>query len=630
MLKLSNFFQPLNLINLMYFLFAIIFFDILGTLIKSFFIKKDEVDSETRLVNWLMGLGFFIFIWFILGFLIVPTQINLLISMVVLLILSLPYYLKNKKYSPFIKLFKPLILPILLIVPFLPSTFVRASLPPYVWDEMAYHFISPYVALHSISQYWQFNGDFYGNLPRLMDTLYILSFSLTRTYSVVRLIQFSILVTSLFSAFLLIKKLLGRIPSLLFILIFLSLPLNIPYNATIGYVDFPAFSFLLLGLVFGITSLFSNTHDYIILSLLFWAMSIGTKYTTLIPFGAFAVSFTVIYWIKNRSFANLFDKKTFLRIVLGLVIFGGYWYIKNLIVYGNPIFPFLFPCWGKFASDCAVGSSFFGTWTQPVVLHNLYPIIKTLLSRNILLHIALVLSMLVVTFFGNKKSRLILLMLTLSFGTEILVLKYFSGFDGRYQQYLVFTLILIIVLFAAARFNHFIARFGQMVVILALAGSCIFFYFQNVVYLDSFRFMEPYKIDYAVGRVSIYDWVKNIFGDDSAPIIWCDNPPGGQVALARFDPELIWDNYAGLTRVYMANCSYLNPPLEGVAINQVLKLAIEQKMQFWITSKSKCGPDVQINQTSGKLYLKELNNLIICNSVEVQPDLYYFDYKKLE
>lgn len=632
--KLSDFFQPLNFINLFYFVSSLIFFDVLGTFVKSFFIRDTRVDAETRLINWLMGLGFFIFVWFNIGFFAPPTQLNLLISIVILFCISVPYYLKNKKYVSLFRLAKSLTLPIILILPFLLAIFVKASLPPYMWDEMAYHFISPYESIHSISQFWQFGGGLYLNLPRLIDTLYILTFSLTRTYSVVRLIQFSILVTSIFGAFLAIKKLLGNRSGVLFVLLFLSLPLVIPSLATIGYVDIVALSFLLLGLIFGITFLFSNSQDDLILTLTFWAMSIGTKYTTLVAFGAFVISFSIVYWIKNKTFTTLFSKKTFLKIVLSLVIFGGYWYIKNFVLYGNPIYPFLLPCWGSFAQECGTGTSFFGAWTRPVNFYTFYSMIATLLPQNGIIRFALILSPFFIALFGDRKIKTILLMLVISFGIETIFLSYFSGFEERYQQYLVITLILVVVLFVSAKFKLFIARLVQLLILIALIVSSVFFYIQNVSYLNSTKYLGLSEINYALGKESINDWIKSILPDVSAATLWCDNPPNGPIALANFDPDMIWYSYSGLNRVYLVGCYYNNPDLKPNEWKDFVNIAKQRKLKFWSISINRCQKEKVVTSNIEKedqiTQMRQLNNEIICKSREVVPNLYYFDFEGLK
>lgn len=634
MLKLSDFFQPLNLVTLSYFLGSIVFFDVLGMFVKRFFIKDTKIDAKTRLLDWLLGLGLFVFIWFLLGFFVPPSQHNILISVVLLFLVSFPRYLIEKRYLSLFSFVKPLILPIILLIPFLPPTFVKASLPPYAWDEMAYHFISPYEALHI--GVWQFTGGVYQNVPRIMDTLYVLSFSLLHTYSVVRLIQFSILITSIFSAYLFIKKSLGNISAILFILIIFSLPLGIPELATIGYVDIAALSFLLIGLVLAICFLFFNKKDYLVVSLIFWAMSVGTKYTTLTAFAAFIVSFLIVYWFKNKSFRRLLDKKVFLKIVLGMVIFGGYWYIKNIVIYGNPVYPFFFPCWGRYAQDCIQGSFFFGTWTTPINFNTFYFVIKTLLPQNIILYVALALSPFLLLLYSDKKSRILLLLFSLSFGIELLIMKYFSGFDGRYQQYLMITLILVITLFFSIKPKLLIIKMVQLVLLFVLIMSCVFFYLKNARDLNSLRYVNWQEINYSLGKENIYDWIKFKLPDVAEATIYCDNPSGGPLNLVIFDPDMIWFTYNGLNRVYLLGCYTYNPP--GISLSDwgnFVAVAKEKKLQFWTISNNSCvaddkvTPGMEKTKSDSKFFWRQVNNSIVCNSIPVVKDLYYFDYKKL-
>lgn len=644
MSKLSDFFQPLNFINLVYFVAALVFFDVFGCLVKSLFIKNEKVGSETRLVDWLIGLGSFVFLWFLLGFFVTPNQTFLLVSIVALFLISLPRYLKEKTYLSYFTNAKQSILPIILLIPFLPSTFVKASLPPYYADEMAYHFISPYSMLHQMKLFWTFTGGVYMNVPRLMDTFYILGFTVTHTYSVIRLIQFSILGTALVFAFLLIKKILGSFSAILYIFIFLSMPLALPFMATIGYVDVPAYSFLLLGVVLAITFLFSNKNEYLILSAIFWGMSIGTKYTTLIPFAVFVPSLLLVYLIKYKSLLKLFNKGLIIKIFLGLIVFGGYWYIKNLVVYGNPIYPFFFHCWGNFVNECGNGSSFFGTWTNPVNFHTLYPIIiKQLLPQNLWLHLILVVSPLLVFIFGNRKNRLLLLLVSLPFFGELIILKYFSGFAIRYQQHLEFYLIFMIMLFVSTKFRNLFLNLSKYVLVSLLVISCLIFYVRNAINMNSLNFVNWEEINYSLGKVTIYDWIKKRIPETADATIWCENPQGGPIGLARFDPDMIWYKDAGLLRSYLVGCYWENPSLSPSEWKNIISVAKERKLAFWTVTINSCLPEDKVkskeeigdsNNDPEKLQklleMRRLNNAIVCNSEQVLPSLYHFDYQKLK
>lgn len=641
--KLSDFFQPLNLLSVFYFLLLFAFFDIFGTFIKSLFVKNKNIDGQTRIGNWLIGLSMFVAIWFLLGFFVEPNRPNLLVSTGILLAISLPYYIKSKQIVKLVRQLKSLVLPILLFVPFLPSVFVKASLPPYYSDEMAYHFISPYALLHQLSDLWVFNGGVLTNAPRLMDTFYVLGFSLTRTYSVVRLVQFLVLVTTVLFVYLLIKKIFGWLPSALFVLIFLSMPLSLPFTATIGYVDVPAYCFMLLGLTLGLAFLVKKSDEYLFLSMAFWGMSIGTKYPSLIAFGIFVILFVSAYLFKYRNFKKIFNKKVIFTCTTLLLVLGGYWYIKNFVVYGNPIYPFFFHCWGKYAGDCANGSNFFGTWTMKINRGTILPILKELLPGSKILLYALVISPTLVFLSKNKDKIFAMFLVVAFFGIEIIVLKYSSGFDIRYYQHMQFLLLFLIILAADVRFKSELLRFIQFIFVSALVVVCLVMYVRNAKYMNSLNFINWNEINYALGRSSIYDWVKQRIPDMADATIWCEDPPNGPVALARFDPDMIWYADAGFIRSYLLNCYWDNPSVSPSQWGDFQTIAKDKKLVFWTVTPNKClrsdkvvsggeAKDSNENQNEIKnlLLMRKLNNAIICNSKEVLPNLYYLDYKNIK
>ena len=112
MLQLSNYFQPLNLQTLFYFVLLFFFFDVLGTFLKNKLLKQEK-NETSRIINWLLGFGFFIFIWFLIS-LFIPYQRNpVLISIVLLLVISLPSYIKNREYKTFFRELWSLKLPLI-------------------------------------------------------------------------------------------------------------------------------------------------------------------------------------------------------------------------------------------------------------------------------------------------------------------------------------------------------------------------------------------------------------------------------------------------------------------------------------------------------------------------------------
>ncbi|MCJ7805536.1 hypothetical protein MUP46_02740 [Patescibacteria group bacterium] len=635
LLKLSDFFQPLNFQTLSYFLILFIFLDILGTFVKKILIRREK-DDESRIINWIIGLGVFVFIWFLLGFIVLPQRTPLIISVVALSLISIPNYLKNKEIVNLGKALWEVRIPILLISFLLPAVFVRASLPPYYSDEMAYHFISPSALVRDLGVFWKFNGGLYMNLPRNLDTFFILIFSLTRTYSIARLFHFLILATSLLFAFRMLRAHFNYLVGFLFVFIFLSLRQGIVFVSTLGFVDVGTFSFLLIGLVYGIAFLLKPKRESLLLSMLFWALAFGTKYTVLTAFASFLlVSSFIVFWFRKK-YIKIINRRTIIKSFLLLTIFGGYWYLKNLYFYGNPVYPFIFHCAGRYAADCPWGSGFFSGWTTKVNMQNFYPIIKTLLSGNKFLHIMVFASPLIVLLNKNRKVKLISLFLIASFLLELLMLKYFSGFLDRYHQHLQLLLMVLISVQFFADFSDDFLNLMKNFALVFLSITVLFNYVDVVKETNSLKFLNWNEINYSIGRANIYDWVRYIVPRMAEATFWCENPPDGKaVPLARFDPDMIWYENDGMMRSFMTNCYYENPPLEGLKIDEVIPAAIEKKMEFWTATPNTCISDrTKVvkrfpYEDDNAFYLRKLNNEIVCNSQEVLPNLYFFDYKKL-
>ena len=152
---------------------------------------------------------------------------------------------------------------------------------------------------------------------------------------------------------------------------------------------------------------------------------------------------------------------------------------------------------------------------------------------------------------------------------------------------------------------------------------------------NSLKFVNWTEINYALGKIDIYGWINQKFPRVKAGIDWCENPPSGQpIALTRFDPDMIWYEYDGFMRSFMTNCYFENAPLEGLPINQVLTTAREKKLKFWTITPNRCLPQTEVKkhldyEGDHQLYLRQLNNIVVCNSEEIRPNLYLFDYAAL-
>lgn len=632
MFKLSEFFLPLNFVTLFYFLITFIFFDALGTFVLDKFLKFKSTGY--RIVNWLVGFGVFVFTWFCLSLVISPGKTEILTSVALLSIVVLPNYFLNKKFISFFTELWENKLALLIILPLLPAVFVKASLPPYYGDEMAYHYIAP-SALRNIEQI-SYVGGLYADLPRILNFFWQQVFTVFKTYSIARLFHFTILASSMVYAYGVLKKNFSLLVGLAFVFIFFSLPQDIVLTSTLGYIDVGAYSFLLIGLVSALDFLVTKKTETLILSFIFWAMNLGTKYTGVSSFVVFFFSISVYLFIFKKEYKNIFKSSLFVKLLISLVLFGGYWYIKNFILYGNPIFPFIFNCWGTHVEVCPALGGFFGDWTTKITAQNIPLIVKSLLAKNYILQITAVVSPLLLLFAKNKKSKFITLMVFTAVVVELLILKYFSGFYVRYQQHLQFYLIFTTIISLTSDYkNKIVFALSRITLVLVLLSS-IYTYFYVVRNTNSLRFLNWDEINYSTGKIDIYQWINIKFPTMNNVIKWCEESPDNQVRnLARFDPDLIWFDHEGLMRSFTTNCDYVNPPLHGVSPDKVAKVAIDQKLQFWIASTNKCLPFDKVvpkytYERPDMLELRKLNNAIICNSSEVSPNLYYFDYQKVK
>lgn len=615
----------------------VFFFNIIGTFIKKFVVKNKNLSSDTTILNWLIGFGFYIFLWFLAGFVIRPTQTMILGSAIILLAFTLPWYIKNKEYLHFFNQLKTLLPFILVVVPFLPALFVKASLPPYYSDEMAYHFISPYAVNNQLADVWRFDGGVLSNAPKLIDTFFVLGFSLTKTYSVVRLTLFTILATSVIFVGHFLRKRFNFFVGFFFVLLFFSLPQNIVFTSTVGFVDIPAYSFFILGLIFSTFSLLDKNNKFEILTLatIFLAMSLGTKYTIITAF----IPIVLMLLILNLSiFKSLFGKpiiKRFIYLMFLFLIFGGYWYIKNLIIYGNPIYPFLFPCWGKYAIDCKTGASFFGEWTTKVNFENITTILQSLIPGGKPIIIMAFLSTFSVFSKNSVKEKKLVIFLLFIFILELIGLKFLSGFYIRYHQHMQILLLLSITISAYIFMkSSMFPQFIKIVVVILFLIPIIRNYIFEIKKTNSLVTVNWNEINYSIGKDDIYDWIKFRLPRVYDAVLWCENPPGGTVSLARYDPDMIWYDDEGYMRSFLINCYYGGQTLDITSLETIAQSAVEKKIEFWTVTPHKCIQDKDVKakywyEGPEETKMRRDNNFIVCNSELVKENLYYFSYKNL-
>jgi len=629
---LSEYYFPLSPVSIFIFVLIVIYLDCLGTSVRNR-VFPEKLPNEGRVVNWLIGLGVYVFWWFVLGFFIPPQRFQILVISLGILPFILPRYFSSNQPKQILNLLKQLLIPVILIAPFLPAVFVKASLPPYYGDEMVYHFISP-AQLQSLSR-WSFGSGIYENLPRLMETYYTLSFSLFRTYSFARLTNFTVLLTALSFGFLVLKRNFNLHTAFFFPFLFLSVPHQIVLTSTLGMVDVPTYSFITIAVLFIFRQLISHNFDNLLLSSLFWSLAIGTKYSAITASAAAALTLTLIFLRHWSGYQPLkYLKKTPLLLIIALV-FGGYWYLKNLIYTGNPTYPFFFPCY-RFEDQCQVKSEFFGSWTTQVSWANFPEIFSQLfvgLNRwSLILAVALILMLAN----NNPRTRLVSNFLVASFLIELLLLKRFSGFMIRYHQHLQ----LLLFLFISIQLTNTYKWTGWRIISGGFLISLVIILVSSMRYhlLLTYRqdVLPREEINYALGKASVYDWIQSKF-DRMWPIIqWCEkNSASSSLPLVKIDPDVIWYQDDGKAAIFMTNCQ-IHPRSDyfsdNIPLPDVIPTLVKSRANFRLISLNPCLPESEVlfkdpREEELELHLRRINNIIVCKSRPLPPPyLYEFNY----
>lgn len=306
--------------------------------------------AQTGLAG-LIGLGSLGYIWLILGLLAQFTKINLELATLALAILvskklwwwvnELKNRLQQLQQSWLVNLRQPLVLTLLLaIILILGGMYLAALQPPLASDELHYHFpeaetiANTHQVPKTIGQHY-----FYGNLPKLMEVIYagaisMSGYSLAHTLHVAVFVAFIIFIIGFFSQH--YRPVTGLTAALL-----IALYDELTWNATVGFVDTATVSLEISALLMAIDWFISTNRRSLFISAILIGLALSVKYSPLITLAFIGcLIITKALLSKHDRLAQLAHS----LIPLGVItlIFGGYWYLKNLILFGNPFYPLYF------------------------------------------------------------------------------------------------------------------------------------------------------------------------------------------------------------------------------------------------------------------------------------------------
>jgi hypothetical protein len=214
------------------------------------------------------------------------------------------------------------------------ANWLGALAPPEATDELAYHLPEARTLADTHVLHLTLGSDrIYGNLPTLAETLWGEALTVRGT-SLLHALHFSLVVSFVLLAAGVVRALWGSRAAALAVAGIALYP-DLLHNATTGYVDAAEASFEVGALL--LLVLWTERHDAgdAAAAALLLGFALAVKYTAL-PSAAMAALLVAVVVVRERRW----------RLGAALTAIGvcacGYWYGKNLVRLGNPVFPFAF------------------------------------------------------------------------------------------------------------------------------------------------------------------------------------------------------------------------------------------------------------------------------------------------
>jgi hypothetical protein len=218
-----------------------------------------------------------------------------------------------------------------------------AFAPPYQSDAVAYHLPEAInIANHGISFPLEggrfFGTRFFGNLPALMETLYAFVYTLSG-FVLVHLSHFSIVLAFLLIIYSVIKHEFGSPAGLLSVFsIFFFYDFFV--GAGSAFIDSAVSSFEITAIILILLWSKYESRSNLILAGILYGLALSSKYLPLYSLVVIGPFIIFQFWQKKKKLPEII--KDALSFGMPILLFSGFWYMKNFIMLGNPVYPFVF------------------------------------------------------------------------------------------------------------------------------------------------------------------------------------------------------------------------------------------------------------------------------------------------
>lgn len=211
------------------------------------------------------------------------------------------------------------------------SLYLSSLQPPYAADELHYHLPQVREIILTKKIDLSFGGHtFYGNLPKQMEIIFALA-SVIGTYNLSHTFNFWIFISFLAIVFGIVKRHSNTLSALISVLLILFFD-DLTWNAITGYVDTATLCYEISALMVAIDWVITKKQNYRYISATLLGFGLSIKYSPL-P----TALFILIYLYLNKINVKDIFKYSFYAILT-----GGFWYIKNTILFANPFYPLYF------------------------------------------------------------------------------------------------------------------------------------------------------------------------------------------------------------------------------------------------------------------------------------------------
>ncbi len=214
-------------------------------------------------------------------------------------------------------------------------TFLQALTPPWDYDSLMYHLQGPKTFLNVgkivlLPDNWGANG------PFTLEMLFMFGLRFSSD-NFAKLIHLSYTILLVIATYIFGRKFFNRENGWLGMAIMIAMPI-FPIWASIAFIDmgWALYEFLAIYALF--IWFEKRQQKYLLLSGIMSGLAIGSKY---IGLGNVAIMGLAIIWYTRKQGFKVILQNT---LIFGLTasLIGSPWYIKNLILAGNPVYPFYF------------------------------------------------------------------------------------------------------------------------------------------------------------------------------------------------------------------------------------------------------------------------------------------------